>query len=172
MTGRADRVFTVPPQVSFLDALAAGVLARWGDAPIELSRVRVFLPTRRACRGLRDAFLRASEGRALLLPRMLPLGDLDADELAEALERMQRLKYYPRDDMATQRLLRRAERLVGEVSPFQRDQLEAAIDSLEHAMSQGERELVESSRQTLLQTFSALGFASEGDDAEEFPSNE
>lgn len=83
---------------------------------------------------------------------------LDDDEMDEALERLQKLKYYPRDDMANQRLLRLGERLVGEVSPFQRDQLESAIDALERAMGEGDRDLVESSRQMLLQTFSALGF--------------
>ena len=33
-------------------------------------------------RSLSEAFLRASHGRALLLPRMLPVGDLDAEDLA------------------------------------------------------------------------------------------
>ena len=43
----------------------------------------VLLPTRRACITLRDAFLRVSGGQALVLPRLLPLGDLDeADQLA------------------------------------------------------------------------------------------
>ena len=81
MTEPPACVTTIAPEVSFLDALAAGLLARWGASPVELSQVWVFLPTRRACRGLSDAFLRASDGRPLLLPRMLPLGDLDEDEL-------------------------------------------------------------------------------------------
>ncbi len=74
-------LFTIPPHRSFLDALAVGLLARWGDSPLTLSEAVVLLPSRRACRSLRDAFLRASGGRPLLLPRMLPLGDLDAEEL-------------------------------------------------------------------------------------------
>ncbi len=41
----------------------------------------VLLPTRRACRALREAFLRQSEGRPLLLPRMAPIGDVDEEEL-------------------------------------------------------------------------------------------
>ena len=81
MTEPPACVTTIAPEVSFLDALAAGLLARWGASSLELSQVHVFLPTRRACRGLSDAFLRASDGRPLLLPRMLPLGDLDEDEL-------------------------------------------------------------------------------------------
>ena len=81
MTGRAPAVFTIASGVSFVDALAAGLLARWGETPVALSRALILLPTRRACRSLRDAFLRASAGRPMLLPRMVPLGDLDADEL-------------------------------------------------------------------------------------------
>jgi ATP-dependent helicase/nuclease subunit B len=41
----------------------------------------VLLPTRRAVRALREAFLRQSGGRALLLPQLRPIGDLDADAL-------------------------------------------------------------------------------------------
>ena len=40
------------------------------------------MPTRRACRALREAFLRRSQGRPLLLPRLRPLGDVDDEELS------------------------------------------------------------------------------------------
>src|SRR5690349_9141668 len=40
----------------------------------------VLLPTRRACRSLRDAFLRQSPARALLLPRLRAVGALGDDE--------------------------------------------------------------------------------------------
>lgn len=50
--------------------------------PLALTRATILLPTRRAGRALRDAFLRAADGAALLLPRMVPLGDVDADEIA------------------------------------------------------------------------------------------
>src|SRR5216684_6573167 len=75
-------IFTIPIHLPFLDNLVAGLHAEIGDDALALSRITIFLPTRRACRALREAFLRASEGRALLLPRMRPLGDLDDDELA------------------------------------------------------------------------------------------
>ena len=41
----------------------------------------MLLPTRRACRLLAEALLRRSAGRALLLPRIQPLGEIDADEV-------------------------------------------------------------------------------------------
>lgn len=74
-------VFTIPPGRPFLDLLAAGVLQRWGKDPLELSRITILLPTRRACRALAEAFLRLSDGAALLLPQIRPLGDIDEDEL-------------------------------------------------------------------------------------------
>jgi len=83
---------------------------------------------------------------------------MDKEELKEAVKKLQQLKYYPREDLGNQRLLRYSERLVGEVSPFHRDQLEAAIDSFEMAMGQGDRESVEYAQQGLLQTLSVLGF--------------
>ena len=81
MNARRPRVSTIPAGAPFVDALAAGVLARCGADPLALARVTVLVPTRRACLALRDAFLRRSAGAALLLPRINPLGDIDPDEL-------------------------------------------------------------------------------------------
>ena len=85
MSGRTPTVYTVPPHTPFVDALAGGILSGRavpldpGD-PLALSRLTILLPTRRACRALGLAFLRAAPGRALLLPRIRPLGDIDEDE--------------------------------------------------------------------------------------------
>jgi len=83
MTTDPDRpsVYTIPAGRPFVDSLAAGIRAQMGDAPDALTQVTVLLPTRRACRALRDAFLRGGGGKPVLLPRLLPLGDLDEDEL-------------------------------------------------------------------------------------------
>ncbi|MHA1107552.1 MAG: double-strand break repair protein AddB [Alphaproteobacteria bacterium] len=77
----APSVRTIPPGVPFVDALAAGLCARLGDDPLALTGSLVLLPTRRACRALTEAFLRHSGGEALLLPQMLPIGDME-DELS------------------------------------------------------------------------------------------
>lgn len=83
MTGRPT-VFNIPAGTPFVDALAEGLLARHGADPLALSSVQVLLPNRRAVRALREAFLRISDGRALLLPRLRPIGDVDEEELALA----------------------------------------------------------------------------------------
>ncbi len=75
-------VYSIEPNVPFLDALATGLLERHGDQELGLSDVRVFLPNRRACRGLMEAFLRQSDGRALLLPNLVPLGEIEQSEEA------------------------------------------------------------------------------------------
>lgn len=74
-------VYTIPSNLAFVDTLAGGITAQTNNDPQLLSRVRILLPTRRACRALRDAFLRQSGGTPTLLPRMTPLGDVDEDEL-------------------------------------------------------------------------------------------
>lgn len=86
MAHDSPRLFTIPSGTPFLDALAGTLLAdptlggRFG-AGVELPDITILLPTRRAVRALSDAFLRAGGGRALLLPVLRPLGDVDEDEL-------------------------------------------------------------------------------------------
>ncbi|MGB0630908.1 MAG: double-strand break repair protein AddB [Alphaproteobacteria bacterium] len=77
----AGSVYTIPAGTAFLDALAAGILDRHGSDPAALAAVQVLLPTRRACRALGEAFLRATDGAPVLLPAMTPIGDIDEDEL-------------------------------------------------------------------------------------------
>ncbi len=76
-----SNVFTIPSTRPFVDTLAAGLLARATGGAEALARMTVLLPTRRACRALREAFLRQSGGKPLLLPRLRPIGDVDEEEL-------------------------------------------------------------------------------------------
>ncbi|RXF72712.1 double-strand break repair protein AddB [Hansschlegelia zhihuaiae] len=86
MAESRPNVLTIPAGAAFLptlaEALLDGELIR-GFAPrhdpIALADATIFLPTRRAARALRDAFLEALDGRATLLPRIAPLGDVEED---------------------------------------------------------------------------------------------
>ncbi len=75
---------TIPPHVSFLDALARWWLARHGGDPLRVADGLILLPTRRAARALSDAFLRQTNGAPLLLPRIGALGALDEAPLTLA----------------------------------------------------------------------------------------
>jgi ATP-dependent helicase/nuclease subunit B len=75
---------TLPPDLPFLDTLAAAWLAESGDDPWQSSSGLILLPTRRAARALAEAFLRQSGGRPMLLPRIAAAGAPDEAPLALA----------------------------------------------------------------------------------------
>jgi ATP-dependent helicase/nuclease subunit B len=79
-------VFAIPPHRAFADALAAGLIARYGQTHTGLAQGIVLVPNNRAARAITEAFVRRSEG-GLLLPRLIPVGDPELDErIGGALE--------------------------------------------------------------------------------------
>src|SRR4029453_3962065 len=86
---RRPSIFTIPSHRSFADALATGLIARFGKDPLGLARGRILLPNNRAVRAVTEAFVRAS-GSGLLLPRLIPIGDPEIDErIGGALDRIE-----------------------------------------------------------------------------------
>ena len=82
----ASRLYTIPPSAPFLTTLARAILAgnlpspgASSPDPLTLPLTTIYLPTRRAARALREAFLAEAKGKALLLPRIRALGDPDED---------------------------------------------------------------------------------------------
>jgi ATP-dependent helicase/nuclease subunit B len=87
------RVCSVPLSVPFLRSVVAalidGKLVRGFEArsnPAALAGATLYLPTRRAVRVVREVFLDELRADAAVLPRVVPLGDIDEDELAFAGE--------------------------------------------------------------------------------------
>jgi ATP-dependent helicase/nuclease subunit B len=87
------RVFSVPISVPFLrsvvTALLDGRLVQGFEArkePARLADATLYLPTRRAMRVVREIFLEEMRAEAVVLPRIVALGDIDEDELAFADE--------------------------------------------------------------------------------------
>jgi ATP-dependent helicase/nuclease subunit B len=89
MSESPARVFTIPPSAPFLPTLAQAIadgrlipgFPAKGD-PLALADATIFLPTRRAVRVFGEALVEALGTDALILPRVLPLGDVDEDEIA------------------------------------------------------------------------------------------
>ena len=92
MATRAPRIFTIPASAPFLEVLIRALLGgrlvpgfpAAGDDPLRLAGATLYLPTRRACRLARDAFLDALGVDAAILPRIVAIGDVDEDELGFA----------------------------------------------------------------------------------------
>src|SRR5215218_11117939 len=85
------RVFTIPASAPFIPTLIkeliGGRLAPGfapGRDPLALAGATLYLPTRRACRLARDMFLDVTGADAAILPRIVPIGDVDEDEIAFA----------------------------------------------------------------------------------------
>jgi len=84
----AMRVFNIPSSAPFLPtlirALAEGRLIEGFPAsgdPLALAKATLFLPTQRAGQLARAAFLDVLGTDAAVLPRIVPLGEIDEDEL-------------------------------------------------------------------------------------------
>lgn len=85
---RADSptIYSMPPGTPFLERLASALLAdpslggRFAGR-FDLADLTILLPTRRAVRALGQAFLRAGDGAALILPTIRALGDVDEEEM-------------------------------------------------------------------------------------------
>src|SRR6516225_6096050 len=87
------RVFSVPLSVPFLRSVIAALIDgrlvagfEMRKHPARLAEATLYLPTRRAVRVAREVFLDELESDAVVLPRIVPLGDIDEDELAFADE--------------------------------------------------------------------------------------
>jgi ATP-dependent helicase/nuclease subunit B len=82
------RVFNIPASTPFLptliDALMTGTLVEGFPAqsdPLALADATIYLPTRRACRQAQRVFLDVLKSEAAILPRIVPIGDIDEDDI-------------------------------------------------------------------------------------------
>ncbi|MXO64731.1 double-strand break repair protein AddB [Altericroceibacterium endophyticum] len=80
-------VYSIAAHRGFADALVAGIASRYAADDVGLARLTLLLPSARAIRSLREAFIRHAGEQAsdpaqaaLLMPRMVAIGDLDLDE--------------------------------------------------------------------------------------------
>ena len=78
MSHARPQLYTIPPGISFARALCLGVIERAGKDPFALADSLIFVPTRRAARGLRETFAEILD-RPALLPRIVALADADEE---------------------------------------------------------------------------------------------
>lgn len=76
------KIYNIRAGLPFSKVLAQYLLQVTADNPERLTQYKILLPTRRACRVLRDKFLSINDGKPLLLPQLTPLGDVDEEDLS------------------------------------------------------------------------------------------
>ena len=108
------RISSIPSTASFADSVAQHLLQTLGTQDFQLADCLILTPSRRANRTLTDAFLRQSAGKPLILPHMIPLGDMDEEPLA--LSHVGNDSRIPASIASTHRILSLA-RLVMAASP-------------------------------------------------------
>lgn len=74
-------VYNIPMGQPFLRQLAAGLISRFGDHPLQMGEVVVLLPTRRGCLSLKEIFREAAREKTLILPRIYALADLEKEPI-------------------------------------------------------------------------------------------
>lgn len=75
-------ITTIAPGSHFTEELALGILEKYSEQPMTLADTLILLPTRRACRSLRDAFLHVSKGESFILPKIRSIADIDEEEIS------------------------------------------------------------------------------------------
>ncbi len=76
------KLYSIPAHLSFLDALAAGVLAKAGDDPLKLADYNIIVPDGEMKRALQHAFITQMQGRTQVMPHITSLAGLDDEHLS------------------------------------------------------------------------------------------
>ena len=77
----AGKFYNIPATVSFLDTLSSRLLAQYKDNLLGLSDVLILAANRREEVSLKEAFIRKQGMTPTILPRIIPMGDLEEDEI-------------------------------------------------------------------------------------------
>lgn len=74
-------IYNISSSCCFVETLAQKLLKDCADNELDLVRILIFLPNRRACRSLAEAFVRLQGMQPTLLPQMRAIGDASEDEI-------------------------------------------------------------------------------------------
>lgn len=81
MTDSLKNVFNIRLSCSFWDVLAQIYLKRYEDDTLKLASAIFLVPNRRACQALTNAFIRKQGLTPTILPQIVPIAEIDDDEL-------------------------------------------------------------------------------------------
>ena len=86
-------IYGVSLSDNLVDILATDLLQRYDTNPTQMAQSWVILPTRRACLELKQTFVKLAKKRNFLLPKLMPLYDLDLPliDLPPAISSLERV---------------------------------------------------------------------------------
>ena len=74
-------IYNISADQNFLENLAKGILERFGDGAFGLADSLVLLPNRRSCLYLKEEFRKINSGKAVILPKIKAISDVDEEEI-------------------------------------------------------------------------------------------
>ena len=74
-------IYNIPYSCSFVDTLAQKFSKEYENNREALADVIFLLPNRRTCTSLKEAFVRFNGQRPTMLPKILPVGDFEEDDI-------------------------------------------------------------------------------------------
>ncbi len=74
-----NNIYNIQSSYNFLESLSFLILNKYQN-PSDLSKLTILLPTRRSCREIKKILLKQSKQKALILPKIKAIGDIDSDE--------------------------------------------------------------------------------------------
>ena len=85
-------IYNISSVHSFADLLVQQVLEKAENDFWKLSKISLFVPTKRAALTLKEAFVKNSKSKTILLPKIIPLGELDSllTDMPEPISKLER----------------------------------------------------------------------------------
>ena len=74
-------IYNIQASKSFLQSLITGIIAKFGSDPIDICKIKILLPTKRACRMFDETYLEMMDYKPCVIPKTYPIGDLGEDEI-------------------------------------------------------------------------------------------
>ena len=74
-------VYNIPYSCSFVDTLVQKISKEFEDSKEKLADVIFLMPNRRTCISLKEAFIRYNGKKPVMLPKIVPVGDIEEDDI-------------------------------------------------------------------------------------------
>lgn len=79
-----QNIYNISANYNFLQSLVHFILQKYQDNPLFLAKITILLPSRRACRVIKEIFLEQNTSGAAILPNIKAIGDFDIEDVIDS----------------------------------------------------------------------------------------